>query len=385
MPEVNVATQQTTVRRQWGRTLGQWLSVFFLCFVAGFMGAWVFTQSDFASSVNTTSTVTREKLISGEGEVIAQTAKKVSSSVVSVTTQSIATNMYSGRQTLSEGAGTGMIISKDGYVLTNKHVASGASKVSVVTNDGKVYDNVKFVGEDPLNDVAFLKINSSDTFTPVTFADSSTVSIGEKVIAIGNALGEYQNSVTTGIISGIGRPVTASDGLDATEQLDNLFQTDAAINPGNSGGPLLTIDGKVIGMNTAVAEDAQGIGFAIPSNAVRGLVKGVIASGKVQRAYLGVQYISLTPSIANEYNLSVKQGAYIYADTNAVMSGSPADKVGLKNKDIITKVNGVEVTTANGLSLLLAQFAPGDSVSLTVVSGNETKTIQVTLSEYTAR
>jgi serine protease Do len=376
--------QTVQTRHNWGKTVGQWLSVFFLCFVAGFMGAWVFTRSDFASTVSPVSTITREKFVSGEGEVIAKTAQKVSSSVVSVTTQSVATNMYSGRQTLSEGAGTGMIISKNGYVLTNKHVASGASSVSVITNDGKVYNDVKFVGEDPLNDVAFLKINSSDTFTPVTFADSSTVAIGEKVIAIGNALGEYQNSVTTGIISGIGRPVAASDGGDATEQLDNLFQTDAAINPGNSGGPLLTIDGQVVGMNTAVAQDAQGIGFAIPSNAVRGLVKSVIATGVVKRAYLGVQYINITPTVAKEYNLSVKQGAYIYAQNNAVVSGSPADKAGLKNRDIIIKVNGVDVTTANGLSLLLAQFAPNDKVSLTIVSGGATKTIEATLGQYTA-
>lgn len=367
--------------------LVQALGVIFFSFIAGFFGAWIFIQTGLVQldSLNPINSTTREKIVSQEGEVMSSVASKVSPSVVSVTTQSV-TQSYYGRDSVSEGAGTGMIISKDGYILTNKHVAGNASSLSVVTNDGKVYKDVQYVGSDPLNDVAFLKIKSNDTFTPVVFADSSEVKVGEKVIAIGNALGEYQNSVTSGIISGIGRPVVAGEGQD-TESLDNLLQTDAAINPGNSGGPLINLTGQVIGMNTAVAQDAQGIGFSIPSNAVRGLVKNLLATGQVKRAYLGVQYVAISPSVADEYNLSVKQGAYIVSDqlSSAIVPGGPADKAGLKDKDIITKVNGTDVTTSNGLGVQLAQFAPGDKVTLTVISGNSTKTVQVTLSEYTGR
>lgn len=345
------------------------------------MGAWVFAQTGLVK-LDTLQTVNREKVISQEGETMADVAKKVSPSIVSVTTRSIA-NSYYGQSSLAQGAGTGMIISKDGYVLTNKHVAGNASSVSIVTNDGKVYDDVSVVGTDPLNDIAFLKIKSTDTFTPVTFADSSQVKVGEKVVAIGNALGEYQNSVTTGIISGIGRPVFASDGQDG-EKLDNLFQTDAAINPGNSGGPLLNLSGQVIGMNTAVAQDAQGIGFAIPSNATKGLIKHLLETKKVERAYLGVRYMPLSPSVAKEYKLSVSQGAYIFNDqaSNAVENGGPADKAGLKSGDVIIKVNGVAVDIENGLALLLAQYAPGDQVELTIQQGNSTKQVQVTLVAY---
>lgn len=367
--------------------LVQGLGVIFFSFIAGFFGAWIFIQTGLVQldSLTPINSTTREKIVSQEGEVMSSVASKVSPSVVSVTTQSV-TQGYYGRNSVSEGAGTGMIISKDGYILTNKHVAGNASSLSVVTNDGKIYKDVQYVGSDPLNDVAFLKIKSSDTFTPVTFADSSDVKVGEKVIAIGNALGEYQNSVTSGIISGIGRPVVAGEGQD-TESLDNLLQTDAAINPGNSGGPLINLTGQVIGMNTAIAQDAQGIGFSIPSNAVRGLVKNLLATGQVKRAYLGVQYVAISPSVADEYNLSVKQGAYIVSDqsSSAIVPGGPADKAGLKDKDIITKVNGTDVTTSNGLGVQLAQFAPGDKVTLTVISGNSTKTIQVTLSEYNSR
>lgn len=366
-------------------TVGKAITIIMLCFVAGFCGAWVFVQAGIVSLSNTeTITNNRQEIVSQEGEVMAEVANKVSPSVVSVTTQSVAASLYGS--SVAQGAGTGMFISKDGYILTNKHVAEGARQVSIVTHEGKVYSDVKVVGVDPLNDIAFLKVeNTSDTFTPVAFADSTELKVGQKVIAIGNALGEYKNSVTSGIVSGLGRPIFASDGQDG-EKLDNLIQTDAAINQGNSGGPLLNFTGEVIGMNTAVAEDAQGIGFAIPSNATQGLIKHLLATGKVERAYLGVRYVSLSPQLAEEYKIPITQGAYVFDDRDsgpAVVPGSPADKAGVKSGDIITKVNNKAVTTTNGLALLLAQYAPGDKITLSVTTdGRGTRTIEVSLVGY---
>jgi serine protease Do len=208
------------------------------------------------------------------------------------------------------------------------------------------------------------------------------MTVGQKVVAIGNALGQYQNTVTSGIVSASGRPLTASDGT-RNEQLENLIQTDAAINPGNSGGPLVNLDGKVIGINTAVAEGAQGIGFAIPINDAKGLIKGVLNTGKVSRAYLGVRYISLTSQAAQQLDLKLKNGAYISgANGQAVVAGSPAEKAGLREKDIVTKVNGVTVDAAHPLASVLAGFAPGDTVTLTVNRDGKDIDIKATLAEY---
>jgi serine protease Do len=311
---------------------------------------------------------------------IANIVAKVSPSVVSVTTQSQTPTYFGVAQ--QEGAGTGIVVSRDGYIMTNKHVVNGADTVGVVLSDGTSYDKVKVVGTDPLNDVAFIKIPNVNNLTPVELGDSSSVRVGQQVVAIGNSLGQYQNTVTSGIISGKGRPVAAQDG-STVESLTDLLQTDAAINPGNSGGPLLNMAGQVIGMNTAVAADAQGIGFAIPINSVKGLLKGVLNSGEVRRAYLGINYIPITPDTAKRFDLSVKDGAYVYnGDSSAVISGSPADKAGIKEKDVITKVNGVEIGSNGGLSTLLGEYAPGDTVALSVLRGGNEMTINVTLDAY---
>lgn len=311
---------------------------------------------------------------------IANIVAKVSPSVVSVTTQSQAQTYFGVAQ--QEGAGTGIVVSRDGYIMTNKHVVNGADTVGVVLSDGTSYDNVKVVGTDPLNDVAFIKIPNVNNLTPVELGDSSSIRVGQQVVAIGNSLGQYQNTVTSGIISGKGRPVAAQDG-STVESLTDLLQTDAAINPGNSGGPLLNMAGQVIGMNTAVAADAQGIGFAIPINSVKGILKGVLNTGEVRRAYLGINYIPITPDVAKRYNLSVKDGAYVYnSNSPAVVSGSPADKAGIKDKDIVTKVNGVEIGSNGGLSTLVGEYAPGDTVALTVLRGGNEMTVNVTLDAY---
>lgn len=311
---------------------------------------------------------------------IANLVSKVSPSVVSITTQSQSQTYFGIAQ--QEGAGTGIVVSKDGYIMTNKHVVNNATAVGIVLSDGTGYDNVKVVGTDPLNDVAFLKIPNVKSLTPVELGNSSSIRVGQQVVAIGNSLGQYQNTVTSGIISGKGRPVAAQDG-NTVANLTDLLQTDAAINPGNSGGPLLNMAGQVVGMNTAVAAEAQGIGFAIPINSVKGLIKGLFSSGEVKRAYLGINFIPITPELTQRYDLPVKNGAYVFnGDSPAVVDGGPASEAGIREKDIITKVNGVEIGASGGLSTLVGEYAPGDTVALSVMRGRNELTIKVRLDAY---
>lgn len=321
------------------------------------------------------------KIITKEEGDIANVVDRVGPSVVSIVTSAPGNSLYGVRE--QEGAGTGIIVGKDGYILTNKHVIAGANKVSVVLSDGTQYENVKTLGVDPLNDVAFLKIENVSNLPAVELGDSSSVRVGQRVVAIGNSLGQYQNTVTSGIISGIGRPIAAQSG-DTVENLSDLLQTDAAINPGNSGGPLLNLNGQVIGINTAIIENAQGIGFSIPINATKGILKGVLSRGVVERAYLGVNFIPITPDVAKSYNLSVKKGAYIKGlnGKSAVVKDGPADKAGIKDGDVITKVGGVEVGSGGGISSLISEYAPGDSIEITVLRGEQTLTLKVTLATY---
>ena len=250
-------------------------------------------------------------------------------------------------------------------------------------SDGTTYDNVTVVGRDPRDsvDIAFLKIKDVNNLTPAKLGDSSKVRVGEKVVAIGNALGQFQNTVTTGVISGLSRPIVAGDGsAGGTESLTNLFQTDAAINPGNSGGPLVNVNSEVIGINTAVAgQGAQNIGFAIPIDDVKGLISGVLETGKLQVPYLGVRYIQLDEDIAYEFNLDTTEGAYIWSGRDGavtILPGSPAEKAGLKEKDIIVKVNDISINqNVNALS----NFRVGEVVTLTVVRDGQEITVPVTL------
>ncbi len=361
------------------------LAIIFLAlsFGAGLGGGYL--ASRFGDTANRTVIADGNAVVSQEEEDISTVASKVGPSVVSIMTKTQAQS-YFGTQTV-DGAGTGIIISKDGYILTNKHVISDSQSVTVVSSDGTTYSDVKVVGTDPLNDLAFLKINGVSDLTAATLGDSSSVRIGQKVVAIGNSLGEYQNTVTSGIISGTGRPVTASEGSGsgATETLTDLLQTDAAINPGNSGGPLTNLSGQVIGINTAVAEDAQGIGFAIPINSSKGIIKNLLKTGKIERPYIGVNYVTITPEVAKQYNLSVKKGAYVHSDSgSAVMSGSPADKAGVKDGDIITKVGDIEVGERGSVASLVSEYSIGETVQLTILRDGKTITVDVTLQAYSS-
>ena len=380
-----VTTEYTSVKKR--RTiLIITITLVVVALVAGFIYAGIqfygmFKAGDTAVSQHQALEKDGNKVITKEEGDIAGVVEKVSPSVVSIVTKAQADSPYGLME--QEGAGTGIIVGKDGYILTNKHVINGASTVGVILTDGTHYDNVKVLGADPLNDVAFLKIDNVNNLPAAEMGDSSSVRVGQRVVAIGNSLGQYQNTVTSGIISGIGRPITAQAG-EATESLSDLLQTDAAINPGNSGGPLLNINGQVIGINTAIIEDAQGIGFSIPINATKGILKGVLEGKGVQRAYIGVSFVSITPDSAKYYNLPVKKGAYIIGTNNqgAIIAGSPAEKAGLKERDIITKVGGVAVGDGGGMSSLIAEYAPGDTIELSVLRDGQTMTVKVTLDAY---
>lgn len=353
------------------------------CFSAGLAGGYVAQHMNSNSVASRTVVPDGNSIVTQEEEDISSVASRTGTSVVSIITQSQGRSYFGGTQT-QEGAGTGIVISSDGYVLTNKHVVSGSSELAVVMSDGTTKTDVKLVGTDPLNDLAFLKINGVKDLTAATLGDSSSIRIGQKVVAIGNSLGEFQNTVTSGIISGTGRPISAQEG-NSVENLTDLLQTDAAINPGNSGGPLTNLSGQVIGINTAVAADAQGIGFAIPINSAKGIIKNLLKSGKVERPYIGVNYVTLTPDVAKQYKLSVNKGAYVHADNGAaVISGSPASKAGVKDGDVITKVGDIDVGERGSVASLVSEYAVGDTVQLTVLRDGKTQTIAITLEAYSA-
>lgn len=338
----------------------------------------------------------QKKIVSSESQLINKIAKSVGPSVVSVNvtgTSQAQTSLFGFTQPQqTASAGTGIIISSSGIVLTNRHVVPvGTDSVTVTLSDGTELKDVEVLGrtnESDNLDVAFLKIKDTQgkKLVPAVIGDSSKVEVGDTVVAIGNALGQFQNTVTSGIVSGYGRSVQASDASgssDSSENLDDLFQTDAAINEGNSGGPLVNLNGQVIGLNTAIAGNAQNIGFAIPMNDMTGLIKQVMEKGKIERPYLGIHYVLLTDDYAYQFNLDTKRGAYIPPATDtsgpSVVSDGPADKAGLKEKDIITKIDGVSVDQNHSLISLLGQHQPGDKVSLTVVRDGKTLTITVTL------
>lgn len=357
-----------------------------LCFAASFLGAWAFLGMGLVRlDASRTITDNSQKIVLQQGEVIADVFKKVSPSTVSIITSSV----VPGRgfyDEVSEGAGSGIVVSQDGYILTNKHVVpDGVDKVTVVMYDGREFTDVKVVGRDPGNDIAFLKIDGVNDLTAVSLGDSNNIEPGQQVVAIGNALGTFRNSVTSGIISGLGRPLTATDEAGASaEQLEDMLQTDAAINPGNSGGPLVNLKGEVIGINTAISLDGQGIGFAIPINVARVQIESVITTGKLSKAYLGVRYASINPEMAKAEKLPVKTGALVTAGgkQRAVIPDSPADKAGIRTGDIITKVGDIAIVEGKGLATILSQYPPGKELTLTILRDGKEQTIGVKLGEY---
>lgn len=276
--------------------------------------------------------------------------------------------------------GSGFIVAADGLVATNKHVVADAGgKYQVITSNDKKYTVWK-IYRDPLNDIALLKIDTNENpgqiLKPVVFGDSNGLQVGQFVIAIGTALGEFKNTVTTGVISGLGRGITAGNQFQGfIERLDNVIQTDAAINPGNSGGPLVNSSSEVIGINTAVSESGQNIGFALPINILKDSMDNFNKTGRFQRPFLGVSYKMISKEIALVNN--VAQGAYI----QTVVADSSADKAGIERGDIIIKFDGKEVNEENELSKLIGVKKVNDKVLITIWRDGTEKEMLVTLGE----
>lgn len=324
----------------------------------------------------------KREVVLQESSVIVDVVNEVAPSVVSITAEGATLGAF-GLSQNNASAGTGIIISADGLIITNKHLLpDNPTQITVVTADGTEHQAVEVVAIDPFNDLAYLRIDA-DNLTPADLGDSDQVVVGQKVIAIGNALGEFRNTVTSGIVSGLGRPVLATSGASDVDRLDDLFQTDAAINPGNSGGPLVNIEGQVIGINTAVAGGAENIGFAIPINQAKAGITSIRENGRLIKPYLGVRYVMLTPEIAAANSLSVEEGAYVTGSSGApaVLKDSPAADAGIQSGDVITLVNDDAVTLKQSLVTLINKYQVGDTVQVTVVRGEETLTLDVTLEE----
>ncbi len=322
-----------------------------------------------------------------EESVVIKVAEDVSPSVVTVSVETperriLEFSPFGGFTQRIQGGepqdiGTGFIVSSDGLIISNKHVVSATNAAyKVVTKDNKEYE-VKEISRDPSNDIAILRIEATG-LKPVELGDSTNLKAGQFVIAIGTALGEFRHTVTTGVISGLGRGITAGSAFEGyVERLDDVIQTDAAINPGNSGGPLLNSAGQVIGVNVAVAQGAQNIGFAIPINIVKEALNIFRTTGKFPaKPYLGVQYQMISQQAAVLNN--VPQGAYVVS----VIAGSPAESAGIKVNDIITKFDGQELTEEDTLADAIKKKSPGEKVELEIWRGGETIKLTVTLSEF---
>lgn len=286
-------------------------------------------------------------------------------------------------ETQTIGGGSGFFVTDNGYIVTNNHVVSDTeADYTVITNDDKKYE-AKVIAKDSTLDVAILKIEGTG-FKYLTFADSSKLKLGQTAIAIGNALAEFQNSISMGIISGLSRSITTgSSSTGATEQLDNVIQTDAAINPGNSGGPLLDINGNVIGVNVAVEDGAENIGFALPGNMVKTIADSVIKNGEIVKPYLGVRYVQITDTIKKSNNLSVDYGVLVIrgntADALAVIPGSPADKAGIVENDIILEIDGVKLDSTKTLASVIRQKQVDQTITLKLLHKGGEKEVQVKL------
>jgi S1-C subfamily serine protease len=283
------------------------------------------------------------------------------------------------------GSGSGFLVSSDGLILTNKHVVSvGGSDVQyrIILSDGKKY-YASLVDTDPINDLAVLKIY--DNGLPfVELAEDDSLVVGSTVLAIGNALGRYQNTVTKGIVSGLDRSFTAAGFGGTEEYLSNVIQTDAEINPGNSGGPLVDLDGKVVGVNVAIDRTGNSIGFAIPISDARRVVESVKEKGMIIRPKLGIRYIELDEEIAEEYDLPLDAGAWVQSggDEDAVLPDSPAKEAGIKEGDIIFEVDGVKLDPDNTLRSVINEYDPGDKIGFKVRRGEETIVIVAELSRF---
>ncbi|MEI7765276.1 MAG: trypsin-like peptidase domain-containing protein [bacterium] len=287
-----------------------------------------------------------------------------------------------GTQKQDIGGGSGFFVTSDGLIVTNKHVVDQKDvDYTVFTNDGKKH-SATVIARDSVLDIALIKITGNG-YPYLNLGDSDTLQVGQSVVAIGNALGEFRNTVSVGVVSGLARSITAGDNLGNSETLDKVIQTDAAINPGNSGGPLLDLSGDVIGVDVAVAQGSQSVGFALPINTVKGAINSVKSTGKIVRPYLGVRYVAIDASMKEKNNLTVDYGVLVKPGTTAsdlaVIPGSPADKAGIVENDIILEMNGIKIDDKNSLASLIRGKNVGDIINLKILHKGVEKIVGVTL------
>jgi S1-C subfamily serine protease len=313
-----------------------------------------------------------------QASAVTQVAGRVSPAVVTIDAVAGAntTDPFSLPQ---EGIGSGVIFDANGWILTNHHVVQGSDKLTVKLKDGREFDG-RVYGVDTLTDLAIVKIEARDLPT-AKIGDSSMIKVGQLAIAIGSPLGTYTNTVTSGIISALGRSITVESG-----RINNLIQTDAAINPGNSGGPLLDGNGNVVGINTAVAGSAQGIGFAIPINIARPIMQQALAGQPLVRPWIGIRYVPIDVKVKTEQSLPVDHGAWISSGQDAngqatpgVVAGGPADLAGIREGDIIVSIEGISIDNEHPLDDVLSQYAPGKTVTMGLLRNGESMQLQLTL------
>lgn len=354
------------------------------------------------NNCNTSSNQLWPEVVSSQEALVIAAVKKAAPSVVSIIIYKevpIYENVFDpwnffqpfdrqqkGTQRQEVGGGTGFVVSDTGLIITNKHVAEDKeAEYVIINNEGEKYD-AEILAQDPFQDLALLKVDNSN-LPVLELSDSDSLQIGQTVVAIGNALGEFRNTVSVGVISGLGRSLTAGSGLTGQQEiLEEVIQTDAAINQGNSGGPLLNLEGKVIGINTARASGADNIGFALPINKAKKIIKDIQEKGRIVYAFLGVRYAPINKAVQEANNLPYDYGVLVIRGAgvtqSAVMPGSAADKAGIKENDIILEIDGVKIDEKNTLAKLIQKHNPGDDVSLKIWRAGEEKTIKATLGEH---
>jgi S1-C subfamily serine protease len=313
-----------------------------------------------------------------ESSAVIKAVQEAMPAVVKITTTT-------GGVVSGQATGTGFIYDSNGWILTNRHVVADATKLTVILSDSRELEGTVY-GIDSLTDLAIVKVDATGLPT-VQIGSSADLQQGQLAIAIGNPLGEFENTVTTGVISGLGRQIVAGGQTSSSEQLNNLIQTDAAINPGNSGGPLLNSAGQVIGVNTAVSQDAQGIGFAIPIDVAKPIMQQAVAGQSLTRPWIGIFYQPVTKELAKERDLPVESGVIVDSGGNqpAVFPNSPAANAGIKAGDVITAIDGTAINREADLAELMLPHKPGDTVTLRVLRGSSTQEIQVKLGTLPAQ
>ena len=352
-------------------------------FAGGFVGARVGNAGNkvvIQQVERTDSSAASGTAVSSSGMTTSQVSEMVSPSVVVITTEQVVYSQWSwyGQNQVESGAGSGVIISSDGYILTCAHVVSGASQITVTIGDTDYTATV--VGEDDTSDVAVLKIDATG-LTPATVGDSDSLSVGDSVLAVGNPLGELGGTVTSGIVSALNRSVTIQ-GTSSTNTM-SLIQMDASVSPGNSGGGLFNMNGELIGLVNAKSSssDAEGLGFAIPINDAIQVAQDLLENGYVSgRPYMGITYIAVTDAqTAAQFNVNA-YGVYVVD----VVQGGPADKAGLKVGDRIVSIDGTEIAQKDDLGTLMQQHTAGDTLSITVARDGQMQTVSLTLGEKNA-